>query len=355
MTKNNFHKVLTIGPSNKGGMYSVIQGYKTFFSPFYFIKASSDGSILKKIALLLCVFFKIPYYVFFKKISIIHIHVASGKSFIRKSFIIRYCSLFRVNIIFHLHGGRFHLFAQEYGIEKIKKILFKCDRIVVLSKEWETFINDTLGYKETRIINNIVPFPQKKNTKNANSKIRFLYLGTIDEWKGIFDLLEVLSLNKESYSQKLELIIGGNGETERLNSYIKEKQLDSMVQYVGWVDGAKKIELLNNSDVYILPSYNEGLPISILEAMSYGKPIISTPVGGIPNIVKHTQNGFLVTPGNLVELKESIEYFLENSSETVRMGSLSEEIAINFLPDAVAAQLSLMYNDILGNNVSEFQ
>lgn len=104
--------------------------------------------------------------------------------------------------------------------------------------------------------------------------------------KGIYDLLDVLSEHREEFLNKLEFLFGGDGDVEQVQAIIKEQNLNNIAKYQGWVSGIKKERLLNQADAYILPSYNEGLPISVLEAMSYSLPIISTTVGGIPEILK---------------------------------------------------------------------
>lgn len=104
--------------------------------------------------------------------------------------------------------------------------------------------------------------------------------------KGIYDILDVLSEHREEFLNKLEFLFGGDGDVEQVQAIIREQNLNNIAKYQGWVSGIKKERLLNQADAYILPSYNEGLPISVLEAMSYSLPIISTTVGGIPEILK---------------------------------------------------------------------
>ena len=97
---------------------------------------------------------------------------------------------------------------------------------------------------------------------------------------------------QEYFTDKLLLRMGGNEVDGDIKAYIRENGLESFVTYEGWIAGQKKIDCLNWEDVYILPSYNEGLPIAILEAMAYSHPVISTPVGGIPEIIKVVQDFF---------------------------------------------------------------
>lgn len=108
-----------------------------------------------------------------------------------------------------------------------------------------------------------------------------MFMGEISMRKGGFDLLQAISDNKEYFKDKLLLRMGGNEVDGDIKTFIRNHQLEDFVSYEGWISGEKKTECLNWEDVYILPSYNEGLPIAILEAMSYKHPVISTPVGGI--------------------------------------------------------------------------
>lgn len=106
--------------------------------------------------------------------------------------------------------------------------------------------------------------------------------------KGIYDLIGVIALHKKEFHGRQKLRAGGNGEVDKVKILIKEKKISDIVSYEGWVSGGRKVELLDVSDAYILPSYKEGLPISILEAMSYGLPMISTKVSD-SNVVKGCQ------------------------------------------------------------------
>ena len=137
--------------------------------------------------------------------------------------------------------------------------------------------------------------------------------------------------------------IGGNGETEKLVELINSYSLENIVEFIGWVSKDKKTEYFNKSDGYILPSYNEGLPISILEAMSYELPIISTNVGGIPEIVD-SNNGALIEPGNKKQLKEAIFFAINNPLEFRNRGKESAKRVSKHLPENVKNVLVNIYD-----------
>lgn len=140
------------------------------------------------------------------------------------------------------------------------------------------------------------------------------------------------------------LEIGGNKMEAELTEAIHNLQLDDCVHFNGFVSGEKKTGLLRRTDVFVLPSYNEGLPISILEAMSYGCAILSTPVGGIPEIVR--DNGILVEPGNIQGIADTI-FELADTSSCRQMGLVSQEIVKAFYPDSVMSSLSQIYLSLL--------
>ncbi len=100
--------------------------------------------------------------------------------------------------------------------------------------------------------------------------------------------------------------MAGDGDIDRCKQIVEEKNLKSNIFIVGWADFDKKLELLKKSSVLVLPSYNEGLPMAILEGMACGKAIISTTVGAIQEVVKKKKNGILIEPGDVEKLSEAL-------------------------------------------------
>ena len=103
----------------------------------------------------------------------------------------------------------------------------------------------------------------------------------------------------------IKCYLAGDGEIEKCSDLIKQKRLDNNIIVVGWADFDKKLELLRKSSVLVLPSYNEGLPMAILEGMACGKAIISTRVGAIPEVVNE-ENGILIQPGDTDALADAL-------------------------------------------------
>ncbi len=350
-------KILTIGLPYidfRGGISMVINTYSKYFQVFNFLSTYKRSRYKLITALYFPVFVvKFCSYLFTnKQIEIVHIHGAAGGSLFRKSFVFIIAKyLFGKKVIYHSHGSELQMFygKSNWLIKKYISWFFsRVDVIICLSQKWESFFQKNFNVKRIVILENII----EKNDcsvkqKIAEVKIVFLFLGSIGYRKGIFDLLEVINENKEYFNSKLLLIIAGRGETKRLENYLDANKLHDIVKFVGWTTGEEKRKLLSDSDIYILPSYNEGLPISILEAMSFRLPILSTTVGGIPEIVKNGENGFLIKPGDKLDMFEKIKWFIENKKEIARFGEHSYETVKPYYADVVIPRLQDVYISLL--------
>ena len=347
-------KVLTIGPDYrtlKGGIASVLEVYAKYDKTFTFLPTYSSENNFKNILLFPLNYFKIFWFLLTKpEYKMVHIHGASRISFYRKYIIfltVKY--LLGRKTTYHVHGAEYHLFVEESNIltkALIRHMINSNDAIICLSTQWKEFFEKNFNNNNIYILNNTISMPIENIKDEVNSQLVYLLLGRIDNRKGIFDLIDVIVKHKTFFENNIKVLIGGDGEIKRLENQIKQYQLGEIVEFIGWVSGSKKDELLMSSDVYILPSYNEGLPISILEAMSYKMPIISTDVGGIPTIVKEDVNGKVIKPGDQNALFESMKYFMDRPENIKVFGEKSFEMVQDFLPEKVIHDLHEIYRKI---------
>lgn len=357
MPKDIFSRVLFIGPNyrnHRGGIGALLAVYSGNISNFKFV-SSYDGNkgsfgnafhFVKSLANIVTALIRD------RDINIVHIHGASKGSFYRKYLIFFIAkTLFTKKVVYHLHGGKFHLFYKNStGIQKklIKNLIEGSDHIFCLSTYWRDFFYREFVVRSVSIVNNAIESPNVSDFQKMDIyPVSFLFFGRVGDNKGIFDLLKLLAEHVEYFQDKLILRIGGNGEIDRLTNYIERHGLRGIVEYVGWVDGEGKDQLLRSCDVLILPSYNEGLPISILEAMSYGKAIVSTNVGGIPEIVKHGHNGYLFNPGDLEALYEILKMIIGDVGRVNRMGEKSKEMIEPYGISNVIRILKETYSQLL--------
>lgn len=337
--------ILTIGckfDPPRGGVAQVLYTYRRHvYNKFNFIQNSCDGTLIKKGLVVMFAYIKTFFFLLLhKEVKIVHIHTASYNSFKRSSIFVSLSNFMNRKVVLHIHGGGFKEYYHTNPLW-IKSVLEKCDALVALTESWKCFY-ESLGCTNVKVVSNIIPEPLYRNI-DADGLIHLLFLGWIVKEKGIYDLLDVLAAHKKEWENKLRLHVGGNHEVEKLINYIDSNHLEKIVSYEGWVTGEKKIYLLNLMDVFILPSYTEGMPISILEAFSYGKPVISTPVGGIPEMVNN-DNGFLFQPGDKKSLEAILISIITDPDKLYARRQHTKETVYKNMPESVAAQLMDVYN-----------
>lgn len=341
-------KILVVGAdykNPKGGIAYVLNAYSKFYSEFNFITTSKGSNKLVKLFVLINALIKYFIFLIFFRIKVVHIHGASYNSFYRKKIFIDIAKIFQKKIIYHIHGAEFHLFMRQNP--KVKKTLIKCDQIVVLSNFWKTYFEQEVSLANVSIINNICHYPRHIQSADRNEYIDLLFLGQVGIRKGIFDLINAIAADDFLRESAIKLHIGGGGNIKELNQLINNLRLEQKIEYHGWVSGSEKEMLLSMADIYVLPSYNEGLPISVLEAMSYGMPIISSPVGGIPEVVINDYNGILVEPGNIIEISDAIKKIIMNKDKLKNMGINSLDLVKPYLPNQVECSLIKLYKEVL--------
>lgn len=345
--------VLFLGVSmkTKGGMTAVLVSYDKYIENMRFIPTWKLGNKLVKSWYALQALVRAWFLLTFdKRIKIVHIHGAANASFDRCKLFIRMAKKCGKKVILHEHAADFvEYYNAAIDKQDITDTLRLCDCLIVLSQSWKGYYA-SIGMEKDKIhiLNNIVSPPEIQPEKHPNDgRLHLLYMGEISKRKGGFDLLRAIADNKEYFKDKLTLRMGGNEVDGDIKTYISKHGFESFVSYEGWIAGQKKIDCLNWEDVYILPSYNEGLPIAILEAMAYSHPVISTPVGGIPEVIHTGENGILVQPGDTKAIADAIKYYIENRDEMKKQGDKAYQVVQDFFPGKVFGDLKEIYTEVL--------
>jgi glycosyltransferase involved in cell wall biosynthesis len=341
-------RVLTLSVSYDppaGGIAQLVNTYSKIYPVFNHVATVAGGSWIRKTGTFFVAILRFLNFCMFRGIKIVHIHGASNNSFFRKRIFICMAKLMRKKIVFHIHGGGFKEFYEK-NKKSVISSMRKADAVVALSNSWAEFFSVVVVHPRVRVIENVVPVPAKVKLAK-DDRTHFLFLGDFAPQKGIFDILAAMAENRATLSGSALLHIGGRGDVDGVMRRVQDLGLESSVILEGWVSGDSKARLFNLADVFILPSYKEGLPISILEAMSYGLPVISTPVGGIPEVIAHDANGLLVTPGDLKSLGKAMARMVEDVEFRRWAGVVSSERIQPYFPDNVLAKLEALYREIL--------
>lgn len=342
-------KIVTLGCEYEkplGGVARVINSYSKFIYPhFNYIKTTKVGNKLTKVITLFSAIFKLIFKCLFTNIKIIHIHGSSYNSFWRKRILINIAAFFKKKIVYHIHGAEFHLFYEQ-NKKEVTNVLKKVDAVITLSDSWKDFFNK-IGINNTYVIPNITPKTEPILRSDSTKTIKITFIGTICQRKGAYDIVEMVKEYQESLKNKVKISLYGNGEINSIELLIKQYNLTNIIECPGAVNFTEICEILRDCDIFILPSYNEGLPIAILEAMSYSLPVISTPIGGIPEVLKDGENGFLITPGDKKALYNTIIKLATDKEQRMSMGELSYRKVQPHFPENVSARLENIYKELL--------
>ena len=239
--------------------------------------------------------------------KIAHLHTAERGSFWRKKFLMDFYHKHGIKVVMHHHAAEFEDFYEkctEAQKRKVQKVLADADVNIVLSKRLVPMIKEKQPKARVEVLYNAVNTydnnPYSLDARNV------LFMGRLGVRKGTFDLIEAIKrLDKDIPADVKFYLCGDMGENE-VRQKVKELGIEHRIAHVGWIDGEQKREFMSKSMINCLPSYNEGLPMTILETMAAGIPNISTNIASIPEVLVDGENGYLITPGDVDALVDRL-------------------------------------------------
>lgn len=341
----------------KGGVSSVINVYRQYglFErwPIIYLPTHCEGSAIRKMACVARSLFKYLWLLLRGRVAIVHVHTSSRMSFWRKSLFILIAYACRKAVIFHLHGGNFDAFYASLGKMRqwlVRFVLNHACRIIVLSSQWKAWIRGVSANRHVMCIHNPVAVPENANRLEHRS--RLLFLGRMNQGKGIYDLLEALG-GLASARPALRLTCAGDGEAVKVAARALDLGIHERVDILGWVGADTRDRLIASSTILVLPSYFEGMPMSVLEAMAAGTPVITTPVGGIPDVIEDGVDGYMVPAGDKVALGRVLARLLADPVLQKQIGTAARnKIRERFSADVIVPQLEKLYVDLHATPVS---
>lgn len=337
-------RVLMIATSKetKGGITAVLKAYEksSLWEDFQikWLESHTDGTrfykLLWAIRSYFLALFLIPRY------NIIHIHLSQVPSLLRKVPFFIYAKLLKKKTIIHVHST-----ITDGPFNWLYRFLFKkANYVIVLSQSMKEWINKILKIEKNVVVIYNPCIAIKERSTNKEKII--LFAGVLTEKKGYLDLINAFALATHQYLD-WKLVLAGSGDIEEGKILSKKLQIENRVFFPGWVSGTEKDILFSSASIFCLPSYTEGFPTAILEACSYGIPFITTPVGGIPDIVVDGKNGLLFQPGNIEELKEKLLLLISNPKTRLSFGESATELANNvFGLEKISKEIEYLYHTL---------
>ncbi len=311
------------------------------------------------------------YFHFLRKlfsVKQVFMYLSSSKiGFLRDSVYIFTCWVFRKKCVAQYHGSFFGEFYanQKSAYQKwIRFSLNKLSLLLVLGENLKPIFSDCYSGKTEVLYNGINTKYIPEKIINSKSEFTLLFMGHLWYPKGFYDLILAYKNLFDKYENRIKLQFAGErtgyqkGAVEFLSGKWREKyvqdgekialEIENFIsnaekfnaEYLGFVTNREKENVIQNADLFVLPSYTEGFSMSCLEALAFGIPVVTTPVGAMPEMVKHNKNGLIVPVGNPSELEKAIDLLMNDKVLYKKISRHnSEYVKTNFDIEQIAEKL----------------
>ncbi|WFU79141.1 glycosyltransferase family 4 protein [Bradyrhizobium sp. CIAT3101] len=260
-------------------------------------------------------------------VDLLHINVAADGSAIRKAFLARFARGLGVPYVVHLHGSRFQEFWPAAGPRVrvwVDRLFAESSAVIVLGSVWSELVRAHVPQIENRIIilPNATASADFKRDTASNGPVRISFLGELGKRKGTPQLVE--ALGQLNSGLNWTATIAGNGQIQETKARADQLGIGDRVKVPGWLDSQATNEVLRTSDIFVLPSFAENLPMSILEAFAYGLAVVATPVGAVADVIRDGANGILVPAGNVEALASALRRLIADSQFRAALGAAAK-------------------------------
>jgi len=298
-----------------------------------------------------------PFILLAKAPTLVHIHATDYLNFFESSLYLFVAKLLRKKTIIHIHATYFETFYNNSNLiikALIRKILSMTDRLIVLSPNTQIFFEKISPSSKISVISNTSEIPARLNEemdirKNDSTTVKVLFVGSEEaKRKGFYDVIKAIPIVAAKCGSNILFIFAGIYDLEKQTIIKEANNLYHCVNYFGFLEKDEMLKTRLKSDIYILPSYAEGLPVAMLEAMAAGLPVVSTRVGSIPEVIEEDVNGFLIEPGDYETLAEKIVELAGDQELRQTMGKRNvEKIRKSYSSESAMQHLSEIYQEVI--------
>ena len=293
-----------------------------------------------------------------QRVDLIHINTALSSLSIFRDFMLTLTArFFGFPVLLHIHGGPF--MRDEISGHALswltRELLQSADCVAVLSEEEEDVIHRRWKNSPIRVLPNAVKFDPVRRDRTENKQAKITFLGRIDNNKGLREIEQACGILQD-HGLDFVFTCYGTGPAAVEFATSMSEMLGKRFAYGGIVSGNEKRAAFAKTDIFVLPSYFEGLPIALLEAMAAGCLVVASDVGSISTVVRDGVNGFLVEPHDGPRLAEKLEMLISDLGNMSHIADNARRtIEKRFSMDTFLAELVNIYSDIVRNDWEERQ
>lgn len=292
--------------------------------------------------------------------DVVHLNPSlAPKAILRDGLLLLMAKKTRCKVVVFLHGwdeSFERALRRRYG-RLFRYVYSKADAFVVLSSQFkDKLVNMGLGgsiHVATTAIDDdfCVRAWETVNREEGNTKqqkFNILFLGRVERSKGIYEAVDAYGILKTRFPF-LNLVVAGDGrELPNVRDYVKAKRIENIC-FTGYIRNEAKEEALRGAHLYLFPTmHGEGLPITIVEAMSYGLPVVTRPVGGIRDFFEEGRMGFTTVSRNPVVFASLMERLILDGDSAKRIGEYNRRyVEEHFKASHLSHKIEAIYRDVL--------
>jgi glycosyltransferase involved in cell wall biosynthesis len=281
---------------------------------------------------------------------VVHLHTTVRGSMYRKTICAMLAKALRAPVVLQVHVGEPELELFRRRVDGLSLRAFRwafghADKVLSVGAASAREVEEHYDARDVEVLPNAAPAPVAGPVPHPApaGQARLLYLGGFhDPVKGGEVLLDALPAILAAHPEVQVTIAGPGDPPARLAA------VNGSAQWLGWLDAEAKARALREADIFLLPSTSEGLPVALLEAMAYGKPIVATRVGGIPDVLADGSEGVLVPPGDVPALAEAVTTLVGDPDRAWSLGRAAKARVAELGPDTIAKRLDLVYQEVIG-------
>ncbi|GAB0104497.1 glycosyltransferase family 4 protein [Nocardia sp. JMUB6875] len=354
MTKQQRALWVSTSMGTRGGVASFVRDMRA--TPLWdewhidHVATHRDGSIATKLAAFQVSIFVYLYRLLVRRPAVVHLHMSSYGSFPRKYLFELLARALRIPVVLHVHGSDFSVFYTEASRAlraAIRDSLSGAAVVIALGEPWAEALRGISPRARITVVSNAIR-PNTPVEQGSGRPVQVLFLGEVGERKGTFTLLEAWHrmMTEHAAVPPPRLLVAGDGAVERARKMVADLGCASSVEIAGWLEPHRVPELLNASQVLVLPSHREGQPMAILEAMARGLCVVTCPVGGIPDLIDE-RCGVMVEPGDAEELADALGLVIGDDALRERLGAAAlQRVREEFDIDVVWRRFDGLYREI---------
>lgn len=346
-------RILQLGPDVRGGMRAVMQGL--FASPLgeryrlEFVATHRGTGVAERLVVYCQALSRLTWWSLRGRGRVVHVHATVRGSMLRKSLVVLLARLLRRRVVLHMHSGPGDVVFERTKLGPGRVALFRrmfrrADVVLAVSAASARALEETYGARTVVVVPNPAPeVPPAPLPQNGGSPTVLYVGGFANPVKGGAELLAALAAPELA---ELRATLAGPGELPAEGEALLAER--PRIEWRGWLGEEEREQALREAAIFILPSTSEGLPMALLEAMAWGRAIVATAVGGVPDVLSDGEDALVVPPSDPPALALALARLAADADLRSRLGPAARARATRLNAEEVTDRLDQIYRDLLG-------